>query len=98
MKLFCRASKPNSSSRDADMPAELRHDRDPRDSQSIDAACPVFAKAEDGLFGKWFHAARLMYARGILQRQDGVIHVVADQIKDLSDWLANVIPRSRDFR
>jgi error-prone DNA polymerase len=54
--------------------------------------------------GVWerFHAAaktaRLMLARGRVQKQDGVIHVVVDTIADLSEWIVSPMPRSRDFR
>jgi error-prone DNA polymerase len=42
--------------------------------------------------------ARLMLARGILQRQHDIIHVLVDRIDDLSDWITSTLPRSRDFR
>jgi len=49
-------------------------------------------------FHKAARTARLMLARGMVQRQDSVIHVVVDTIEDLSDWIEEVVPRSRDFR
>jgi error-prone DNA polymerase len=37
-------------------------------------------------------------AQGRLQRKDSVIHVVVSRLEDLSQQLAGVSPRSRDFR
>jgi error-prone DNA polymerase len=54
--------------------------------------------------GTWerFHTAaqtaRLMLARGKLQRLHEVTHVIVDRIDDLSDWIQTALPRSRDFR
>jgi error-prone DNA polymerase len=42
--------------------------------------------------------ARLMLARGILQHQEGVIHVLVNHLEDLSEWVATTLPPSRDFR
>ena len=49
-------------------------------------------------FHKAARTARLMLARGKLQRQDEVTHVIVDKIEDLSDWIVATFPRSRDFR
>ncbi len=39
----------------------------------------------------------LMLASGTLQRQEGVIHVVARQLLDRSHWLGKLVVASRDF-
>ena len=44
------------------------------------------------------HAARALLAFGSLQRQDGVVHVLTDRLVDLSEVLADLAIRSRDFR
>jgi error-prone DNA polymerase len=41
--------------------------------------------------------SRLMGARGQVQRQGNVIHVVVRQMTDLSHWLDGLVPQSRDF-
>ncbi|MFK8016633.1 MAG: OB-fold nucleic acid binding domain-containing protein, partial [Gammaproteobacteria bacterium] len=41
--------------------------------------------------------SRLMAARGQVQRQGGVIHLVVRQMTDLSHWLNGLEPRSRNF-
>jgi len=54
--------------------------------------------------GVWerFHQAartsRLMLVRGKVQREEQVIHVIAEKIEDLTDWIASTLPQSRDFR
>jgi error-prone DNA polymerase len=50
---------------------------------------------------RFHHAARTAKAllvRGLLQRQHGVMHVLADHLEDLSPLLARVRSESRDFR
>lgn len=47
----------------------------------------------EALFG-----ARLMVVQGELQSEMGVIHVIADKIRDYSHWLGPVRVESRDFR
>ena len=42
--------------------------------------------------------ARVMLATGTLQNQQGVIHVQADRLLDLSESLAEITTSSRDFR
>ncbi len=42
--------------------------------------------------------AVVLIARGLLERQNEVIHLVVDHLEDLSPLLANVEPHSRDFR
>lgn len=39
-----------------------------------------------------------MIARGMLQRQHGIIHLLVDQLEDLSSELAQITTQSRDFR
>lgn len=41
--------------------------------------------------------ARLLHVRGRLQRQEGVIHVIARTLDDRSSWLGALVTRSRDF-
>lgn len=43
-------------------------------------------------------AAQLMIVSGELQREQGVIHVVARKVRDYSHWLGQLSPGSRDFR
>ncbi len=43
------------------------------------------------------HEARLLGVAGYLQQSDGVIHVVARTVVDLSDWLGEMQVPSRDF-
>ena len=43
------------------------------------------------------HEARLLGVTGRLQIADGVVHVLAQELVDLSDHLSNMILRSRDF-
>jgi error-prone DNA polymerase len=42
--------------------------------------------------------ANLMIVAGTVQSQDGVVHVVADRIGNLSHWIAEVPRNSRDFQ
>ncbi|QDT53927.1 Error-prone DNA polymerase [Caulifigura coniformis] len=49
-------------------------------------------------FHKPARTSRLMLARGMVQRQHGVIHVIVDRIEDLSGWIESALPKSRDFR
>lgn len=49
-------------------------------------------------FHKAARMAKLMLARGKLQRLHEVTHVIVDRIEDLSDWIAVALPKSRDFR
>jgi error-prone DNA polymerase len=49
-------------------------------------------------FRRAARGAGALMARGILQRQDGVIHLVVDQLKDLSSGIGQLRPASRDFR
>ncbi len=41
---------------------------------------------------------RLLRIRGVLEREGRVIHVIAGQVEDLSDYLSEFKTRSRDFR
>jgi error-prone DNA polymerase len=43
-------------------------------------------------------AASLLMVSGTLQNQDGVVHVVARELRDRSRWLGGIGRRSRDFR
>lgn len=43
-------------------------------------------------------AAQLMIVSGKLQREQGVIHVVAHKVRDYSHWLGQLSLNSRDFR
>lgn len=42
--------------------------------------------------------SHVLAARGILQRQEGVIHLVVDHLQDLTETLATLNNQSRDFR
>jgi len=42
--------------------------------------------------------ARLMVVEGQLQSEQGVIHVIAQQVRDYSAWLGSLEVNSRDFR
>ena len=71
----------------------------------------IFASLEDetginniiiwpGVFRTYRHRilqATLMMVRGELQNQESVVHVVADEIEDLSDWVRRLPRNSRDF-
>ncbi len=41
--------------------------------------------------------SRLMEVRGTVQKESGVLHLIAKQLKDLSPWLQGMAMRSRDF-
>jgi error-prone DNA polymerase len=41
--------------------------------------------------------ARLLGVAGTLQISEGVVHVIAGELVDLSPWLAQMSLRSRDF-
>ena len=43
-------------------------------------------------------AARLMVVQGELQSELGVIHIIADKVRDYSHWLGRLTVGSRDFR
>ncbi|MDA1018086.1 MAG: error-prone DNA polymerase [Planctomycetota bacterium] len=49
-------------------------------------------------FRKIAQHATAFVARGILQRENEVIHLRVDRLEDLSDLLRDVGPKSRDFR
>jgi error-prone DNA polymerase len=54
-----------------------------------------------GTWERFHHVARragALIARGILQRQHDVIHLLVDRLDDLTAELADVESRSRDFR
>jgi error-prone DNA polymerase len=42
-------------------------------------------------------ASRLLIVQGELQSESGVIHVIAEKLKDYSHWLGSLPTRSRDF-
>ncbi len=42
--------------------------------------------------------ARMMVVQGELQNELGVVHVIAEKIRDYSHWLGRVRVGSRDFR
>ena len=41
--------------------------------------------------------ARLLVVQGNLQLEDGVLHLIASRLEDLSAWLGSLTTRSRDF-
>ncbi len=41
--------------------------------------------------------ARLLAVQGSIQKEDGVLHVIASRLQDLSAWLGNLATHSRDF-
>ncbi|MDJ0955504.1 MAG: error-prone DNA polymerase [Arenicellales bacterium] len=41
--------------------------------------------------------AKLLAVTGVIQREEGVLHLVAGRLHDLSHWLGNLPTRSRDF-
>ena len=49
-------------------------------------------------FHRAARTASVLLARGTLQREGDIIHILADHLQDLSDLLAEVDSRSRDFR
>jgi error-prone DNA polymerase len=40
---------------------------------------------------------RLLEIRGELQREEGVMHLVAHRLVDRSEWLGRLVTPSRDF-
>lgn len=42
-------------------------------------------------------SSSLLAVRGRVQKEDGVLHLVAGQLRDLSSWLGKLTARSRDF-
>lgn len=54
-----------------------------------------------GTWARFRKTAKLsgaIVARGLLQRQDGVIHLVVDKLTDLPTIVSAIGPQSRDFR
>lgn len=49
-------------------------------------------------FSRIAGTARALLARGVLQREETIVHVVVDQLEDLSKRLAELASRARDFR
>ena len=43
------------------------------------------------------HQARALIAAGLLQRQDGVTHIIVDRLQDLTPQLPTLGAMSRDF-
>ncbi|MGH8475088.1 MAG: error-prone DNA polymerase [Methylococcales bacterium] len=43
-------------------------------------------------------SAKLMVVSGIVQQENGVLHLVAGKIRDCSEWLNRIVSKSRDFR
>ena len=41
--------------------------------------------------------ARLLGVSGIVQQQDGVLHLIAGKLEDCSDWIGELASKSRDF-
>jgi len=41
--------------------------------------------------------ARLLAVQGTIQQEDGVLHLIASRLEDLSDWLGTLTTQSRDF-
>lgn len=42
-------------------------------------------------------SVKLLEVSGVVQQQDGVVHLIAEQLIDRSPWLGDLNPRSRDF-
>ena len=42
--------------------------------------------------------ARVMLAGGKVQREGDILHLLVDQLQDISTWLTEVDPHSRNFR
>ncbi len=42
--------------------------------------------------------ARLLAASGIVQKQDGVLHLIAGKLEDWSEWVGELAAKSRDFQ
>ena len=54
---------------------------------------PAFAEAQRKALIK----SRLLAVSGIIQQEDGVLHLIAGRLEDLSHWLADLSTKSRDF-
>jgi len=54
---------------------------------------PKFAEAQRQALIK----SRLMAVSGTIQQEDGVLHLIAGRLEDLSDWLGDLQTSSRDF-
>ena len=54
---------------------------------------PAFAEAQRKALIK----SRLLAVSGTIQQEDGVLHLIAGRLEDLSDWLGNLSTQSRDF-
>lgn len=54
---------------------------------------PKFAEAQRQALLK----SKLMGVSGTVQQEDGVLHLIAGRLEDLSDWLGDLQTRSRDF-
>ncbi|MFZ0486525.1 MAG: hypothetical protein WAL83_05970, partial [Arenicellales bacterium] len=44
------------------------------------------------------YRSRLMAVRGVIQMEQGVLHLVAKRLTDYSHWLGELRSPSRDFR
>ena len=42
--------------------------------------------------------ARLLAVYGVVQREGAVVHLLAKRLVDLTEWLGELVTRSRDFR
>ncbi len=40
---------------------------------------------------------KLLQVSGLVQQQDGVLHLIAEKLTDRSSWLGDMKPHSRDF-
>jgi error-prone DNA polymerase len=49
-------------------------------------------------FGRVGRRAGALIATGLMQRQDGVIHLIVNRLEDLTSQLPDLSHRSRDFR
>jgi len=54
---------------------------------------PAFAEAQRKALIK----SRLLAVSGTVQQEDGVLHLIAGRLEDLSDWLGDLETKSRDF-
>jgi len=54
---------------------------------------PKFAEAQHQALIK----SRLMLVSGTVQQEDGVLHLIAGRLQDISDWLGDLQTKSRDF-
>ena len=55
---------------------------------------PAFAEAQRKALIK----SRLLAVSGTIQQEDGVLHLIAGRLEDLSDWLGDLQAHSRDFQ